>query len=276
MLFEVAVAASVLAIIFGWWSGCYSDLLSGKELSLKSPKVAAFFGMWLIVSILFIAAPYSAQQELNEANAAVARSRRDLWQSAQNLPIGYEITTQCLDQLKAALNADPAGMLEALGENELRVLQERFRKNDEALAKRKELNAEIDSLVTEIDSTKKDLAQLRATADKTIKDAEAFAAIADRYSDAIVAAKAAAEQKRRIAPAGDYSLKVDFSRPDENFELALLSALVHLECLSKEDKSKTGEHYEYRFEGVTKEYADNMGARFREAGANISIEKAAK
>jgi cytochrome c556 len=218
--------------------------------------------------LLFLA--NSSGHRLTESNAAVAKAQRDLWQSVQKLPIGYDITTQCLEQLKADLSRDPAGVREALGEADLRLLQERIQKNDEVLAKRKEALADIEVKKKEVD-------QLLASMDKTLEEAHKITAIANRYDDALKKAMAAVKEKRRIAPVGNYILKIDYDeKPNEDIELALLIALTQLECLAEDNITKTGDHYARHFDGVTKDYADKMGERFRTAGANVSIEKTVK
>lgn len=118
---------------------------------------------------------------------------------------------------------------------------------------------------------------LNAKVDSRPPELHKLTAVAERYKDDIDKAQAAFKEKRRIAPSGDYTLKIEHDgKPDNKFELAILVALTQAECLAEDNLTQKDNHYTRHFDGVTKEYADKRGEQFRAAGATVSVEKTAK
>ena len=231
------------------------------------------FGAQIALMMLWILyGMHAADQHLKESQFRAAEAYRDNWKHAQQLPLGYPLTTQALNELKFGLDHDPRGVAAALGEDELARLKERMAKNDEALA-------EKDALASKINDQKKQIAAMREETDKRMADARQITAITDRYADPMRKAQAAVKEHRRIAPPGDYTLTVDYTMKKngalDQIELAMLLSLVQMECLSEPNLNTTGEHYTRHFDGVSQEYAELMGARLKAAGASVTVAKSA-
>jgi hypothetical protein len=259
-------------IVAGVVGFIYLRLNSKKWNSARQSRMAVLvFGSQIALMLLWLLyGAIAADRELKAAKEKSAAAYRDIWKGAQQLPLGYPLTNQSLKELKEGLERDPQGLAAALGDADLQALKERIQKNDAVVA-------EKEALASKIDDQKKQIAELRLETDKKLADARQLSAVTDRYGDELRKAEAAVKEHKRLAPAGEFTLTVEYTLKKDaaadQIELALLVSLIQMQCLSDANLNVSGDTYTRHFDHVTQEYADRMSARLRAAGATVTITK---
>jgi hypothetical protein len=203
------------------------------------------------------------------SNAAVKQSHldlqkanRDLWESMKKLPLGMEVTTLGLQELRRDLESHPDDLRAALGDAEFQALKDRLTLEEQRIAKYIELKKKLETAKAELDRIGTEL-----------KDVQDYAA---KFAELKPAADAA-EAKRRIAPPGNFQLTVTVKHKQQPEFDSLTIGIVRtrLECFDSESYAESGDLDVYMFKKVSKPYAEEVQQRLQKLGATVLISELA-
>ena len=196
--------------------------------------------------------------ELSRANSELAASCRDLWKQVKPLPVGRELTTLGLEQLRVHLKHDEKSTRLALGDEEFEALKEKLALDDLRKQKLAELEKQMSVAQRELDRLSTELKDSTRRLEKL---------------DEIQPAMKAFQEGRRLAPKGEYQIEVKFKaglqEKSEEFMGALLR--TRLECLRADKHSEQDGVSTFVFAGVSKGYAEEAQKRLQDAGASVKI-----
>jgi hypothetical protein len=199
---------------------------------------------------------------LINAKSEVASSCRDLWKRVKPMPLGTELTTIGLDQLRVHLQHDEVATRAALGEEEYAALKEKLELDDLRKTKVADLQkqmtdaqAELDRVATELKDSTKRLEKL----------------------EEIQPAVKAFQEGRRTAPQGPFQIEIKIKKTlveSEDLGGALLR--TRLECLRTDKHTEESGISTYVFTNVSKEYAAEVQKRFKGLDATVTVSESIK
>jgi hypothetical protein len=199
--------------------------------------------------------------EVKLAQAEVEKANRNLWESVKTLPLGMEITSVALNQLRKDLEHHPEDLRRALGETEFQAFKDMLAAEDLRVAA-------VDELSKKLNKAKAELKQIEVDLNEARKSAGKFAEL-KTAADAV-------QEKRRIAPLGSFQITVTVKHKQDAALESLGIGIVRtrLECFDSESYAQNGDFDVYTFKKVSKPYAEEVQQRLQKLGATVIISEA--